>query len=108
MKFRLFSPPDRAVFVTHDALRANAPFLSALSRNRPDGMEKAMIELVIAACLATGECKESRLTYDAHDVSLLTCMIAGQADVARWQQQHPAWQIKRWHCGIAREYSQSL
>jgi hypothetical protein len=67
-----------------------------------------MIELVIAACLTAGECKESRLTYDAHDVSLMTCMISGQAEIARWQQQHPAWQVKRWHCGIARQHGQVL
>jgi len=61
-----------------------------------------MIELIIAACLATGECRESRLAYDASDVSLMTCMVAGQAEVARWQQQHPKWQIRRWRCGLAR------
>lgn len=60
-----------------------------------------MIELVIAACLLTGECKESRLTYDAGDVSLITCMVTGQAEIARWKRQHPAWQIKRWRCGMA-------
>jgi hypothetical protein len=54
----------------------------------PDGKgKKAMIELVIAACLATGECKESRLTYDARDVSLMTCMVSGQAEIARWQRK---------------------
>jgi hypothetical protein len=71
--------------------------------NRMGDWETIMIELVIAACLAAGECKESRLTYDARDVSLMTCMIAGQAEIARWQQQHPAWRVKRWHCGIARQ-----
>jgi hypothetical protein len=71
-------------------------------------METDMIELVIAACLATGECKESRLIYDARDVSLMTCMIAGQPQVVRWQQEHPAWQIKRWHCGVARQHGQIL
>lgn len=67
-----------------------------------------MIELVIAACLATGECKESHLTYDARDVSLMTCMIAGQAEIARWQQQYPAWRVRRWHCGLVRELGQML
>jgi len=79
----------------------------ALSR-QTEKVKKPMIELVIAACLTTGECRESRLTYDAHDVSLMTCMVAGQAEIARWQQQHPAWQVKRWHCGVAREYGQVL
>ncbi len=67
-----------------------------------------MIELVIAACLATGECRETTLTYDAHDVSLMTCMAAGQAEIARWQQQHPSWRIKRWRCGIARQMGRIL
>lgn len=67
-----------------------------------------MIELVIAACLVTGECRESRLTYDSFDVSLMTCMIFGQAEVARWQQQHLAWHIKRWHCAIPQQVGQSL
>jgi hypothetical protein len=72
------------------------------------GMEQPVIELVIAACLATGECRETRLTYDARDVSLITCMVTGQAEIARWQQQHPRWRVKRWHCGIARQYGQVL
>ena len=80
----------------------------ALLSRQTEKVKKAMIELVIAACLTTGECRESRLTYDAHDVSLMTCMVAGQAEIARWQQQHPAWQVKRWHCGVAREYGQVL
>lgn len=42
-----------------------------------------MIELAIAARLVTGECKVNRLTYDSFDVSLMTCMIFGQAEVAR-------------------------
>ena len=62
-----------------------------------------MIELIIAACLATGECRESRLAYDATDISLMTCMIAGQTEVARWQQQHPKWQKRRWRCELARQ-----
>lgn len=62
-----------------------------------------MIELIIAACLATGQCQESRLVYDASDISLMTCMIAGQTEVARWQQQHPKWQIRGWRCNLARQ-----
>lgn len=58
-----------------------------------------MIELIIAACLmAAPDCREFRLQYDAHEVSLMTCMMAGQPQVARWQQAHPKWWVKRWHC----------
>ena len=67
-----------------------------------------MIELVIAACLMSGECQESRLTYDANEVSLLTCMIAGQAEVARWQQDHPAWRVRRWRCDVARREARAI
>jgi hypothetical protein len=61
-----------------------------------------VIELVIVACVLAGECKETRLTYDARDVSLLNCMVFGQAEIARWQGQHPAWKVKRWSCGLPR------
>jgi len=67
-----------------------------------------MIELVIAACLANGDCRESRLTYDAREVSLMTCMTSGQTEVARWQQEHPAWRVKRWHCAIAQQRGELL
>ncbi|HEX2528401.1 MAG TPA: hypothetical protein VHL31_19135 [Geminicoccus sp.] len=62
-----------------------------------------MIELLIVACLLTGECKEVRLTYDAQDVSLLTCSLFGQMEAARWQRQHPEWQVRRWRCGVPRQ-----
>ena len=67
-----------------------------------------MIELVIAACLSAGECREYRLTYDARDVSLMTCMVAGQTEIARWHAEHQGWRVKRWHCGIARELGQRI
>jgi hypothetical protein len=68
-----------------------------------------MIELVIAACLAaSGECTETRLTYYAMDVSLLTCMVTGQSQIAVWQEQHPAWRIRRWHCGVAHQHSDDI
>jgi hypothetical protein len=67
-----------------------------------------MIELVIAACLATGECRESRLTYDPYDVTLMTCMVSGQAQVARWAEEHPGWRVTRWRCGVAGAYGQAI
>ncbi|HEX2525120.1 MAG TPA: hypothetical protein VHL31_02320 [Geminicoccus sp.] len=62
-----------------------------------------MIELVITACLLIGNCKEVTFTYDAHEVSLMTCTLFGQAEAARWQQQHADWQVRRWRCGFPRE-----
>jgi hypothetical protein len=67
-----------------------------------------MIELVFAACLATGECKENHLTYDAQEVSLKMCMIGGQMELARWEQDHPAWHVKNWRCGIVDRNTRDL
>jgi hypothetical protein len=60
-----------------------------------------MIELLIAACLASGECRDFPLLYDPYEVSMLTCVTSGQAEVARWQTSHPEWRIVRWRCGVA-------
>jgi hypothetical protein len=59
-----------------------------------------MIELVISACLLGAECREFRLLYDARDVSLMTCMIAGQPQVAQWSAENPGWEVRRWSCGL--------
>lgn len=68
-----------------------------------------MIDLAILACLASGGFKEVHLIYDAHDVSQMrTCMAAGQVEVALWQQQHSAWQVRLWHCSTARQQGQVL
>jgi len=55
---------------------------------------------VSIACLQ-GQCREFSRLYDPVEVSLMTCMIAGQAEVARWHQAHADWHIKRWSCGVS-------
>jgi hypothetical protein len=63
-----------------------------------------MIELLIAACLTAGDdCREFSQLYDARDVSLMTCIASGQAEIARWQQSHPDWRVQRWSCGSPEE-----
>ncbi len=59
-----------------------------------------MIELLIVACLGTGECRDFSKLYDAQDVSLMTCMVAGQSEIARWKESHPDWSVRRWSCGF--------
>jgi hypothetical protein len=63
----------------------------------------AMIELLIAACLASGDCRDFSLLYDSRDLSVLTCTMAGQGEVARWQASYPEWRVERWSCGFAGE-----
>jgi hypothetical protein len=63
-----------------------------------------MIELLIAACLASsGDCRDFSLLYDAREVSLLTCVVSGRREVARWQASHPDWHVERWNCGSGLE-----
>jgi hypothetical protein len=62
-----------------------------------------MIELLIAACLGSGDCRDFALLYDSREVSVLTCAVSGQFEVARWQASHPDWRVVRWRCGFAGE-----
>jgi hypothetical protein len=59
-----------------------------------------MIELIIAACLSAGTCQDFRSLYDPREISFLTCVTAAQPQVARWQAEHPHWQVRRWQCGF--------
>ena len=59
------------------------------------------IELVILACLYRGEeCREFQQLYDPREVSLMTCMVAAQPQLALWQEAHPLWRVVRWRCGV--------
>jgi hypothetical protein len=62
-----------------------------------------MIELLIAACLTSGECRDFPLLYDARELTIMTCVISGHAEVARWQVDHAEWEIVRWRCGFVGE-----
>jgi hypothetical protein len=58
-----------------------------------------MTALVILACSILhdgGQCREFELTYA--DVSVMTCMMAGLPEVAKWGAEHPQWAVKRWKC----------
>jgi hypothetical protein len=66
-----------------------------------------MIELLIAACLTSGECRDFALLYDSREVSMMTCLVSGQTELAQWQTSHPEWQIIRWRCGVAGEGERS-
>ena len=66
-----------------------------------------MLALVIAACLATaGSCRDFQLLYDPREVSLMTCVTVGQAEIARWKESHAAWTVRRWSCGYRRSPDQ--
>ena len=60
-----------------------------------------MIELLIAACLAQGECRYFALLYDPREVSVTACVAKGQIEVARWKVSHPEWSVEGWRCRFA-------
>jgi hypothetical protein len=65
----------------------------------------SVIELLISACaLSThmsqppNQCRDFSLLFDAREVSVMTCMIHGQVQVAQWVEAHPKWNVQRWRC----------
>lgn len=56
-----------------------------------------MIDLIIMACLisAPDQCQPHRIPWDG---SLFTCGLYGQAEAAKWQNEHPKWRFKRYRC----------
>ena len=60
-----------------------------------------MIELMISACLISGDgCRDFSQLFDPREVSLITCMTAGQPAIAAWQKGHPRWEVEGWRCRI--------
>ena len=66
-----------------------------------------MIELLIKACLLSsqlsapeGECRDFSLLFDPREVSFITCMTQAQPIIARWQEAHRKWEVRRWQCGM--------
>lgn len=60
-----------------------------------------MVEIVLSLCLISnpGTCKDVNLTYMAENVTPQQCMFYGQAEIAKYLQGHPRWQVKKWRCG---------
>jgi hypothetical protein len=58
-----------------------------------------MIELLFVTCLAAApeECRDRSLLYTA-DVGVMTCLMQGQAELAKWIDTHPGETVTRWKC----------
>ena len=59
-----------------------------------------MIELALVVCLAADptKCKDVGLVYDNEDLTPMQCLMRAQPEVAKWSEQHPKWNVKRWSC----------
>lgn len=60
-----------------------------------------MVEIVLSLCLISNPetCKNVNLTFMAENVTPHQCMFNGQAEIAKYLQGHPRWQVKKWSCG---------
>ncbi|WP_295043549.1 hypothetical protein [uncultured Paracoccus sp.] len=57
-----------------------------------------MIELLFISCLSVepATCQQRSLLFT--DVSVMTCMIHGQQEIAKWQKGHPRETVREWKC----------
>jgi hypothetical protein len=69
----------------------------------PASTQAAMIELNIVACRDPAYCREFALLYDPWHVSVMTCMIGGQREIASWKARNPGWSVVRWTCRLRSE-----
>ncbi len=66
-----------------------------------------MLELVVSVCLVAepDRCKDVSLVFDADSVTPMQCMMGGQVEAAKWIDEHPKWQLKRWACQQAGRFA---
>jgi len=66
-----------------------------------------MIEIAITICLLDDalRCRDESLTYQ--DVSILTCMVGGQAEIANYMERRPRWYVRRWACRAAGQFAKA-
>jgi hypothetical protein len=57
----------------------------------------SMIELFLEAC-RQDKCREVSLLYDPGEISLMTCLVFGQVEAAKWIASRPGWVVTRWSC----------
>lgn len=64
-----------------------------------------MVELIVSLCLLGNpqKCHEEALTFA--ETPILTCMVAGQAQVATYMERRPRWFVKRWSCQPAGKFA---
>lgn len=63
-----------------------------------------MVSFVIQACLITNpaSCKDHTYPLDA-EYDQTSCMMNAPPYIAKWAEEHPAWQVKSWRCAPSQE-----
>lgn len=68
-----------------------------------------MLELIFIACtiVSGARCQDHSMTFEQPEGMLVAygCGLTGQAELAKWREEHPNWWIAGWHCGAPRSYA---
>ena len=59
-----------------------------------------MIEIAAIVCLAGSpdKCRDVVLTFEAANITPFSCMMFGQAELAKWTETHVNWRVSRFTC----------
>ena len=57
-----------------------------------------MIELIFVACLTAAPATCERRAIQYVDITVASCNMGAQPELAVWVNQHPGWRIQRWAC----------
>ena len=69
-----------------------------------------MIEIAAAVCMISSaqHCRDIVLSFEADDVTPVSCMMQGQIELAKWTEGHPNWRISAFHLQTCRKVRESL
>jgi hypothetical protein len=60
-----------------------------------------MIELLMVVCFASSphHCKDEKLVFAEAGLTVYTCAMRGQIEIAKWANSHPNWRVHGYKCG---------
>ena len=58
-----------------------------------------ILELAFVVCSTTSpiHCEEKSLLF-TDEISVFACTMGAMPQLAKWIEEHPKWQIKKWKC----------
>ena len=68
-----------------------------------------MIELLVAVCQINNPttCKDVSLIYSAEALTPMQCVMRAEPEIAKWINEHPGSQTKRFTCRPAGRYAKT-
>lgn len=63
-----------------------------------------MLAIILSACMANdpGVCKDYKIQLDS-DIDPTKCAMFAPPHFAKWAEDHPGWQIKKWRCAAGND-----